>query len=97
MSGLGTRSKDPDATLDYSIVWKQWLTGAETIATSDWEVSPDDDTLVIENDSQSTIDTTVWLSGGVLGVTYTLTNRVVTNSTPPRTDDRSFQILIAQQ
>jgi hypothetical protein len=79
--------KDPDAVLDYSINWAPWL-GTDTISTSTWIVSGPDSAMVVDSDSESTTVTTVWLSGGTLGLSYTVTNRVVT--TAGRTDDRSI-------
>lgn len=94
---IGTRYKDPSATLDYSIVWTSWLTATETIATSTWAVSPNDATLTVVSSSNSTIDTVIWLSGGTLGVTYVITNRITTTSATPRIDERSFSLKITDQ
>lgn len=92
---IGIRFQVPNATLDYSIVWKGWLTAGETIAGSEWDVSPEG-TLTIDDESQSTTDAIVWLTGGTLGASYLVTNTITTNSTPPRIDSRTFQIVIKE-
>lgn len=85
--------KDPDATLDYAIDWTQWLVD-DQITNSTWEVPAG---LTIENEVFTSTSTVVWLSGGEVGKTYTITNHITTNSTPNRIDDRSFVIYIAQR
>ena len=87
--------KDPDAVLDYSINWAPWLPDGDTIATSTWIVTGPDSTLAEDSSSKSTTVTTVWLSGGTLGLSYTVTNRVVT--TAGRTDDRSIGLQVRQK
>ena len=84
-----SKTKDPDAVLDYSVDWAAWL-GADTIATSTWIVTGPDADLVVDSDSNSTTATTVWLSGGTVFRTYTVTNRITTAQA--RTDDRSVVI-----
>lgn len=84
--------KDPDAVLDYQIDWSSWLATGETISSSDWVVQ----TGITENSASNTTTTaTIWLSGGAAGVTYTVTNRIVT--TASRTNDRSLYITVREQ
>lgn len=87
-----TFTKDPDAVLDYSIDWTDWLSGGEKITSSSWIVPSG-----ITQDSASATDyvTTIWFSGGTVGVTYRVTNRIVTGA--GRTDDRSFNIQIFER
>jgi|DEB0MinimDraft_3_1074331.scaffolds.fasta_scaffold05934_3 hypothetical protein len=87
-----TFTKDPDAVLDYSIDWNDWLVGGEKITSSTWIVPSG-----ITQDSASATDyvTTIWFSGGTEGVTYRVTNRIVTDD--GRTDDRSFNIQIFER
>jgi hypothetical protein len=84
-------TKDPDALLDYGFNWATWLS-TDTISTSTWYV-PDD--LTNESDGETTTATTIWLSGGTRGVTYTVTNRITTAG--GRTDERSFQIRVTDR
>lgn len=86
---------DPDAVLDYTIDWSDWLTGSEVIDTSAWTVDPTGE-LTIGSDSYApsttTTTATVWVSGQVAGHRYVLTNEIATDSTPPRTAQRSITI-----
>ncbi len=82
---MTTFLKDPDAVLDYSVDWSKWLAG-DQIETSAWFFS--DPVLQPSDDSNTTTRTTVWLSGGMAGQSYTVTNGIVTSG--GRTDDRSF-------
>ncbi len=86
-----TFTKDPDAVLDYAIDWSLWLAGDE-IATSDWSVPVG---LTKVTDTKTAVKTTVWLSGGQAGQSYTVTNRITT--TGGRTEDRSFTIKCAER
>jgi hypothetical protein len=78
--------KDPDATLDYSIDWSEWL-DTDTIISSTWSVPED---LVAEDGSSTTTTSTVWLSGGIAGVSYSVTNQIATAG--GRVDERSLSI-----
>lgn len=85
-------TKDPDAVLDYSIDWATWLDG-DTISTSDWFVVGSG--LTVDSDSNSSTAATVWLSGGVLGRRYVVTNRITTAA--GRIDDRSVAVLMEEK
>jgi len=76
---------DLDATMDYGFTWAAWLASGETIVTSTWITG-----LTTGTESNTGIITTVFLSGGILGTGYTLTNRVITSL--GRTEDRSMTI-----
>jgi hypothetical protein len=85
--------KDPNAVLDYTFDWSEWLDAiTDTIASK---------TIVAEtgitNDSSSISGKTViaWLSGGTAGVTYRVTCRIVTAGA--RTDDRSIFIKVKER
>lgn len=87
-------TKDPQAKLDYGWDWSAWL-GTDTISTSTWTVDPAGP--VLSNATHDGTKTTVWIAGGVSGSTYTLTNHVLTNSTPAREDDRSFKLKVKER
>ena len=88
--------KDPDSTLDYGIDWSRWLTEGESIVDSQWVVPAD--LTVVDNQFVSSGKTIVWLSGGVVGKRYTITNRITTNSNPQsRVEDRSFTIRVREK
>lgn len=67
-------AKDPDEVKDYAVDWTARLAG-DTITTSTWIVP---DGIVKDSDTNTTTDTTIWLSGGTLGTTYEFVNRVQT-------------------
>ena len=79
--------KDPDSIIDYGVDWATWLASGETITTSTW---PELGDLTSVSESNTTTATAIFISGGVLGATYTLTNRIVTSA--GRTEDRSMYI-----
>lgn len=91
--------KDPSAILTYTFDWSDWLGDAElssstfTIAGADAELTQDNDGIV----SPANTHTQVRLTGGTLGVKYTITNRITTNESPNQTDERSVFIKIRQQ
>lgn len=68
--------KDPNAVADYELNWALRLLD-DTISVSTWTVK-DDANITIDHDEFSNTTTTVWLSGGTAGQTYTLTNHIVT-------------------
>ncbi len=98
--------KDPSAELVYTVNWASedgtndggssdtgWLQG-DTIATSTWIV-PDGLTAGVE--SKTTTQAAIKLSGGTVGQTYTVVNRITTASSPQLIDDRSIVIKIRQK
>ena len=95
--------KDPNAVLDYKFDWKalangngnsNWLADGETISTKTVTVAAG-----LTNNSDSLTDTntsvTVWLSGGTVGVDYSVACKIVTSA--GRTDERTVTIRIAQR
>lgn len=84
-------SKDPDAVLDYEVSWASWLATGETISTSTFAVPVG---ITKDSESNTTTAATVWLSGGTVGQSYTITNHIVTSQ--GREDDRSMQIQIRE-
>lgn len=82
-------TKDPDAVLDYTVDWSDWLSDGETIATSEWL---DVEGIVKDFDTNTDTTATVWLSGGTSPEVYVLTNRITTSD--GRGDDRSIRIRV---
>jgi hypothetical protein len=82
-------AKTPQAVLDYSIDWSAWL-DSDTLSGSSWFASPPG--IVIKATTKDNSRTTVWLAGGVSGVTYTITNQIRTLA--GRTEERSLTILV---
>lgn len=87
-----TFRKDPDAVLDYGFDWSDWLQTGEVISASTWTV---DTGITEDSDEMSTSITKIWLSGGTVGETYTISNKIVTDQN--RTDERSFEIFVEER
>lgn len=86
-------TKDPEDVLDYGFDWSTWLDDGDTIATSSWAV--DGSGLVIDDESETTTVTTVWLSAGDLEKVYQVTNHVI--SAEGREKDWSFVVKMQSQ
>ncbi len=85
--------KDPDAVLDYTFNWADWLDDVtDTISTQEMVAETG-----ITVDSSSVVSQTVvaWLSGGTVGTTYRVACRIVTAA--GRTDDRSIYVKIKER
>lgn len=96
-------SKDPNAVLDYTWDWKaltngtgteNWLSSSETIASKTVTVPSG---LTLDTSTNTASKVTAWISGGSIGVTYEVVCRIVTNSVPARTDERSIFITIKER
>lgn len=92
-------NKDPGAVLPYTLDWSRWLAEedlvGETIGNSTWEVSGTG--LVVDSSSTDGTKTQVVLSGGTVGTTYTVTNKIILTPTVAYKDERSFQVTIVQR
>ena len=67
-------NKDPDAVVDYGVDWVRWLAG-DTLALAVWLVPAG----IVEDSSNHTATAAyIWLSGGTVGESYRLTNRITT-------------------
>ena len=90
---METRFKDPQAVMDYKIKWYRWL-GTDTILSSSW--SADSPNITIDDGTQhNDTEAVVWLSGGVAGETYILTNHIVTAG--GREEDGSIRIVMVHK
>lgn len=67
-------AKDPEAVLDYSVDWSDWL-GEDTIASVDWTVP---DGLTLESQTNSDTVATATLSGGTAATSYAVKCHVTT-------------------
>lgn len=85
--------KDPDAVLDYRFDWSAWLATGETISTSIFVIAPTG--LTAASNTHDGTSSTVWLTGGVAGTDYVVTNRVTTSAA--RTDDRSIRVRVTDR
>lgn len=91
--------KDPDAIRDFGIDWTPDLPEAVTIESSTWlldgEAWPVDADLVKVASSFTDTNTTVRISGGVVGTSYLVTNRIVMSD--GEEDDFSQKLKIKQR
>ena len=83
-------TKDLAAKLDYEIDWSDWLVG-DTIATSTWSVPAG---LTQVTSSNTSVTTTIRLSGGTHGSDYECLNHIVTAS--GQEDERAILIEVRQ-
>ncbi len=91
-------TKDPSAIKVYQFDWTNYLTdlGAETISSSSFTITGPDAVLTKDNEGVivGNLKTQLRLSGGTLGATYIVANKIVTNASPANTDERSFTVLL---
>ena len=83
--------KSPTEVLDYVHDMTNEL-GVDTVSTSSWVL---DSGITKDSDSTTTTAATAWISGGTLGVTYKLTNTLVTVS--GRTHVKDFYLRVQEQ
>ena len=94
--------KDPNSTVDFLFDfassrngngYSDYLDYGETISSA-VAISSNSSELIINSTDKTNNDTAVkvWVSGGVVGSSYTLTVRITTSSA--RVDDRSITIYI---
>ena len=87
--------KDPQAYLDYSLDWgAEWLDTGDTVTASVWSVTPVNGLLIGDQPFTAEV-TTVWLSGGTAGESYTVTNHITTAE--GREDERSLLIEVTER
>jgi hypothetical protein len=88
--------KDPLAVKDYLFQWADWLTGDEIIATAVVTAATG---LTLDTSSLEDSDTSVlaWFSGGTAGVRYEVECKIVTDSSPARTEYRTIIVEVADQ
>lgn len=86
--------KDPQAVLDYSIDWSNFLETAETIVSSQWFNTTG---ITVDVTGHTNKVATIWLSGGTLGQSYELTNRITTSNSPARVDERTIIVSIVNK
>ena len=82
--------KDPEATLDYSLEWNEYLTAGNEITSATWSIGAitgDTDPLTVDSSTNTATRTTAVISGGTAGNIYTVTCAIVTEDA---TEDRRF-------
>jgi hypothetical protein len=88
--------KDPEAALDYAVDWGAEYLNGDTLATSDWRVTPVEigGISVNRSDFGPTVSTAT-AAGGVAGHVYQLTNHVTLAS--GLTDSRSVVLRVEKR
>lgn len=81
--------KDPRARLDYTINWTDWLKSGESIASSVWSAATG---VTIASTLVSGSKSTVWVSGGDAGSSYTIRNFIITSTN--NEEARSFRLKV---
>ena len=87
--------KDPEAELDYTLDWSEYLPEGVALSTASWSIdsiSGDSDPLVAGASTIVGEQTTVVISGGTVGNIYTVRCTITTDN--GNTDRRSFRISV---
>lgn len=84
--------KDPDARLDWSWDWTDWLAEDETI--TDHEIMAPDG-ITIDSSSRAGGVVTAWVKDGDVGESYSLVCRIETSA--GRVDDRRITLRVRQR
>ena len=87
-------SHSPASNLDYGFDWASggWLASGETITASVWILDID---LSKSNEQVVGGITSAFISGGVVGKVYTITNTITTSF--GKIDSRSFRLSVKQR
>ena len=89
---MSTRyTKDPDAVLDFTFDWSEWLADGETISSHTVTVSG----VTRDSSTNTTTTVTAWISGGTVSAPATVACRVTTSA--GRTDERTISLRISQR
>lgn len=89
------RWQDPNAYLDHMIDWADYLQSGEQIDASAWAIEGlNDGALTIEAGNYSISATVIWATGGTVGASYLIRNRITTSH--GRIDDQSILLYITQ-
>jgi hypothetical protein len=84
---------DPDARLDYTFDWTDWLDTDETI--TDFTVTAGTGITIDGDPTEADGVVTVWLTDGTEGTNAAVTCHVVTSA--GRQDDRTFRVRVQQR
>lgn len=85
--------KDPDSVLDWEWDWATWLPAGDTIASGTIIITPAG--LTLNSSSNTSSSFIMWLSNGVSGILYDVTNRIWT--TGGRKEDSTIFVRIKEK
>lgn len=88
--------KDPNAVLDYTLDWSEWLEPlTDTIASVSVAVSG----VTLDHTTNNGTSVTIWVAGGTVGTRGEARVRITTVGTGarPRTDDRTVYFKIKER
>ena len=93
LAGKPYIEKDPNAVLDYKEDWTAWLAAsADTFSTTVGPTTPAVVGVVVNSAAYVGTSVVIWVSGGVVGTTGSVTVRITTQG--GRTDDRTLYFKI---
>lgn len=81
--------QDFGSQLDYTLDWTAGLDIGDVIADSQWTAEAG---LIVSNKTFGDVQTTAWLSGGIAGRSYSVSNTVTTST--GRRDVRTFRLFV---
>jgi hypothetical protein len=85
--------KDPRSRVDYAIDWAPGYLDGQTIASSNWSVSPAEaGGIAVDEASFDLTRAAATLSGGIAGHIYSVSNRVTLSD--GRSDNRSITLRV---
>tara|TARA_R110000822_G_scaffold174015_8_gene313646 strand:- start:817 stop:1152 length:336 start_codon:yes stop_codon:yes gene_type:complete len=92
--------KDPEATLNYTFDYSNWLASGEQIDTSNWTIdaiASDTDPIVVSGSIvvNGNKKVTMILTGGTSGNIYTVRNTIVTDD--GNTERKFFRVVVGQR
>lgn len=83
--------KDPNSNVRFYVNWARWL-GTEVISSSEW-LTPDG--LTATSPTHTDTVAYVFLSGGVIGNTYKVVNRITTDA--GQIEDQTLEIYVGSK
>jgi hypothetical protein len=89
---IATYIHDPDAVVDYSVDWSDWLPTGDTIDTSEWTIASG---LTKVASSVTGNVASIVVSGGTAGQELRITDRMTTVN--GRVYDRTIVLLVRNQ
>ena len=93
---MSFRLIDPDEKLDFTVDLTDWLdSGVNISGTPTWTITPTGPTLSDQVDT--TVKSTIFVSGCTLGEVYRLSCKAVTNAATPQTPERTITLRCEQR